>query len=169
MPKLVKILSIDGGGIRGIVPATVLAEIERRTRRPVAKLFDLVAGTSTGGILALGLAIPKKPKGKLYRADEFAGMYAREGPRIFYRALWHKLSGCNNLMNVKYSSTGIEQVFAEFFGESRMAHAATSWSPATKSSATFPSFQKFQRPQASRSRLSRATGCTSGLRRAYLF
>jgi patatin-like phospholipase/acyl hydrolase len=50
MPKLVKVLSNDGGGIRGIVPASVLAEIERRTKRPVAKLFDLVAGTSTGGI-----------------------------------------------------------------------------------------------------------------------
>jgi patatin-like phospholipase/acyl hydrolase len=126
MPKLVKVLSIDGGGIRGIVPATVLAEIERRTKRPVAKLFDLVAGTSTGGILALGLTISKDPDGPLYRADEFADMYAREGPRIFSRSLWHKVSGCNNLMNVKYSSAGIEQVLEEFFGESRLAHAATS-------------------------------------------
>jgi len=125
MPKLVKILSIDGGGIRGIVPSIVLAEIERRTERPVAKLFDLVAGTSTGGILALGLTIPKNPNGPLYRAGEFAGMYAREGPRIFSRSLWHKLWGCNNLMNAKYSSTGIERVFDEFFGESRLAHAAT--------------------------------------------
>ncbi len=124
-PKLVKILSLDGGGIRGIVPAMLLAEIERRTQRPVAKLFDLVAGTSTGGILALGLTIPKLPGGPLYRADEFAGMYAREGPRIFSRSLWHKVS-FNNLINVKYSSAGIEAVLEEFFGESRLAHAATS-------------------------------------------
>jgi patatin-like phospholipase/acyl hydrolase len=126
MRKLVKILSIDGGGIRGIVPAMLLAEIERRTQRQIAKLFDLVAGTSTGGILALALTIPKNPRGPLYRAAEFAGMYAREGPRIFSRSLWHKLSGCNNLMNAKYSSAGIERVLEEFFGDSRLAHAATS-------------------------------------------
>src|ERR1039458_3929071 len=55
----IKILSIDGGGIRGIIPALVLARIEQLTNRPIARLFDLVAGTSTGGILALGLTIPK--------------------------------------------------------------------------------------------------------------
>jgi len=126
MPKLVKILSIDGGGIRGIVPAMLLAEIERRTQRPIAKLFHLVAGTSTGGILALGLTIPKHPGSPLYRAAEFGGMYAREGPRIFSRSFWHKVTCCNNLINVKYSSAGIEQVLEEFFGESRLAHAATS-------------------------------------------
>src|SRR5215210_1589295 len=48
-----KVLSIDGGGIRGIIPATVLAEIERRTGKLTSEVFDLVAGTSTGGILAL--------------------------------------------------------------------------------------------------------------------
>jgi patatin-like phospholipase/acyl hydrolase len=126
MRKLVKVLSIDGGGIRGIVPAMLLAEIERRTQRPVCKLFDLVAGTSTGGILALGLTIPKELGGPLYRADEFAGMYASEGPRIFSRSLWHKVTGCNNLIKVKYSSAGIERVLEEFFGESRLSHAATS-------------------------------------------
>ena len=47
-----KILSIDGGGIRGIIPAVVLAELERITGAPVSSLFDLMAGTSTGGILA---------------------------------------------------------------------------------------------------------------------
>jgi uncharacterized protein len=60
-----KILSIDGGGIRGVIPAVVLAEIEHRTGRPIAQTFDLVAGTSTGGILALGLSRPGsngKPK-----------------------------------------------------------------------------------------------------------
>src|SRR5260370_10964232 len=125
MPKLVKILSIDGGGIRGIVPAMLLAEIERRTQQPIATLFDLVAGTSTGGILALGLTIPKDPRGPLYRADEFAGMYAREGPRIFSRSLWHKVTCCNNFINVKYSSAGVERVFQEFFSDSRLPHPPT--------------------------------------------
>ena len=51
-----KLLSIDGGGIRGIIPATILAEIEGRTNRAIASLFDLMAGTSTGGLIALAIA-----------------------------------------------------------------------------------------------------------------
>jgi patatin-like phospholipase/acyl hydrolase len=51
VPKVVKILAIDGGGIRGIIPAVILAEIEKRTQRPIYELFDLVAGTSTGGLV----------------------------------------------------------------------------------------------------------------------
>ena len=54
------ILSIDGGGIKGIVPAMILAEIEKITRQPICKLFNFISGTSTGGILTLGLTIPSK-------------------------------------------------------------------------------------------------------------
>ena len=58
-----KILSIDGGGIRGIIPAAYLAEIEKRTGKPICTLFDLIAGTSTGGILAAALTVPdSRPK-----------------------------------------------------------------------------------------------------------
>ena len=53
MERPFRILSIDGGGIRGIIPAMVLADVERRTGRPISSLFDLIAGTSAGGIIAL--------------------------------------------------------------------------------------------------------------------
>ena len=48
-----RVLAIDGGGIRGLIPALVLAELEDRSGRPVFELFDLMAGTSTGGILVV--------------------------------------------------------------------------------------------------------------------
>ncbi|MEH2366197.1 patatin-like phospholipase family protein [Nostoc sp.] len=54
-----KILTIDGGGIRGIIPTIILAKIERRKQKPIFSLFDLISGTSSGGILALGLTKPK--------------------------------------------------------------------------------------------------------------
>ena len=54
------VLSMDGGGIRGIIPALVLSHIERQTGRHASELFDLMVGTSTGGILALGLALQDK-------------------------------------------------------------------------------------------------------------
>jgi patatin-like phospholipase/acyl hydrolase len=52
-------LALDGGGIRGIVPALILAEIERKTGKPICKLFDVIAGTSTGGILGMALTKPR--------------------------------------------------------------------------------------------------------------
>src|SRR5690554_4752392 len=56
-PSMFRILSIDGGGIRGVIPAMVLTAIEEKAGRPIADLFDLIAGTSTGGIIAVGLAV----------------------------------------------------------------------------------------------------------------
>ncbi|MGD0297882.1 MAG: CBASS cGAMP-activated phospholipase [Bryobacteraceae bacterium] len=121
----VRILSIDGGGIRGIIPALVLARIEKLTNRPIARLFDLVAGTSTGGILALGLTIPKFPGHPLYTAQEFVRMFEREGPRIFSRSLVRALVTSDSLFWKKYSSHGIEQVLLEYFGDARLRDAVT--------------------------------------------
>ena len=122
---MLKILSIDGGGIRGIIPAIVLAEIEQHTGRPIAGLFDLIAGTSTGGILALGLGIPKNPAGPLHNARQLVEMYSREGARIFARPLSRAITACGNLWRSKYPAAGIEEVLFEFFGESRLRDAAT--------------------------------------------
>ena len=121
---MIKILSIDGGGIRGIVPAVVLAEIERRTGRPIADLFDLIAGTSAGGILALGLSIPKNPPGPLYTASQLLAMYERDSARIFSRSLFHKLAACGNLRRAKYTAAGIEDVLLDYFGDSRLSEAS---------------------------------------------
>jgi uncharacterized protein len=73
-----RILSLDGGGIRGVFPAAVLAELERRhvAGRSVAAHFDLVAGTSTGGILALGL-------GAGLTARELLDLYVKRGAEVF--------------------------------------------------------------------------------------
>lgn len=87
-----KILSIDGGGIRGIIPAMVLAEIEARAQKPAAELFDLIAGTSTGGILAAALASPDQNGNPRWAAAELVDLYRTEGPHIFRRSLWRIVS-----------------------------------------------------------------------------
>jgi patatin-like phospholipase/acyl hydrolase len=125
MTQPVKILAIDGGGIRGIIPATLLAHIECTTKRPIAQLFDLVAGTSTGGILALGLTIPRTVGEPLYSAQRFVEMYEDEGPKIFARSLWRRIVTCNNLTEEKYCAAGIEAVLQQYFGDSRLADATT--------------------------------------------
>jgi patatin-like phospholipase/acyl hydrolase len=122
---VIKILSIDGGGIRGIIPALVLAEPEKRTRRPIARLFDLIAGTSTGGILALGLSIPKTTPGPLYAASQLFEMFEREGAHIFSSRFLHWAAALGNLRRAKYPAAGIEGVLLEYFGDSRLSDAAT--------------------------------------------
>lgn len=129
---MIRILAIDGGGMRGIIPAMLLAEIEKRMARPAALLFDLIAGTSTGGILALGLTIPKKAPGSpsmpgmpLRSAWELVEMYERDGSRIFSRSLWHRVRSFDNLHHPKYSTSGLEDVLEQYFGEARLRDAAT--------------------------------------------
>ena len=74
-----RVLSIDGGGIRGLIPAIICERIEHWAKEPIHKLFDLVAGTSTGGIIAMGLACP--PHGK--PASEMTDLYRNGGKSIF--------------------------------------------------------------------------------------
>jgi patatin-like phospholipase/acyl hydrolase len=124
--KRVRILSIDGGGIRGILPAMLLAWLERKTGQPVSQLFDLVAGTSTGGILALGLVRPNADGKPAYSAEEMAALYEREGDNIFSRTLWHKLASLGSLGDQKYPSQGVEEVLHRYFGETKLSESLSS-------------------------------------------
>ncbi len=123
--KTVRVLSIDGGGIRGIVPALVLSRIESDTGKSVAELFDLIAGTSTGGILALALAKPGPDGRPAFLARELVGLYEEEGERIFHRDVWHRMRALGNLAEEKYPANGIEAVLDHYFGNARLKDAAT--------------------------------------------
>ena len=74
-----RILSIDGGGIKGTQPAAFLAGLEEDLDEPIGRYFDLIAGTSTGGILAIGLALGIPAKTLLE-------LYENRGPTIFGQA-----------------------------------------------------------------------------------
>ncbi|MET0622003.1 MAG: patatin-like phospholipase family protein [Pyrinomonadaceae bacterium] len=123
-----RILSIDGGGVRGIIPALVLAEIERRTGKRVCELFDLIAGTSTGGILALGLTKPKTDGARVpqYAAKDLVKLYEEQGSRIFSSSLLHSIFALGNVLDNKYPSGPIEDVLAEYFGDTMLSQALTS-------------------------------------------
>ncbi|HUQ92918.1 MAG TPA: CBASS cGAMP-activated phospholipase [Bryobacteraceae bacterium] len=112
-----KILSIDGGGIRGIIPAIILAKIEKLTGKATARIFDLVAGTSTGGILALGLCKPDPLGQPQYSAEDLVSLYEAHGQTIFDKPSWRRLFG------QKYSASGIDKVLDQFFGETRLRSA----------------------------------------------
>ncbi|WP_353929448.1 patatin-like phospholipase family protein [Okeanomitos corallinicola TIOX110] len=120
-----KILAIDGGGIRGIIPAMLLAEIEKRTQKPIFSLFDLISGTSSGGILALGLTKPKSISGDHlslaeYSAEDLVHLFVEYGVEIFYEPLFEKLLGPleDIFFQPKYASTSREDILKQYFGKS---------------------------------------------------
>jgi predicted acylesterase/phospholipase RssA len=121
MPRVWRILSIDGGGIRGLIPATILAAIEERTGKPIHMLFDLIAGTSTGAILTLGLTKPDASGKVEHKARDLRGFYERDAPDIFKSpASWWE-----NLLTPKYKSFRIRRTMQANFGEFRLKDALT--------------------------------------------
>lgn len=107
------ILSVDGGGIRGIIPAIILAEIEKRTGKRVCEIFDLIAGTSTGGIVVAGLCKKGKPQ---YSANDLFDLYQEYGPYIF-KSSFIRRSILSWLRDAQYSHNNIEFVLDKYFGE----------------------------------------------------
>jgi uncharacterized protein len=116
----VKALAIDGGGIRGLIPALVLAEIERRTGRRMATMLDLIAGTSTGAIIACALAHPDpKP------AEEIADIYVTDGPKIFDRSLLKVITSADGYLDERYDDKGLMASLRSHLDGARLAEATT--------------------------------------------
>lgn len=122
MAGTLRILSIDGGGIRGLIPAMVLAEIERRSNRRIANLFHLIAGTSTGGMIALGLARPQGD-GQPMPAADVTRIFRQEGPDVFSRTVWKEVSSLGGITEHKYDSQALERYLAKSLGETRLSEA----------------------------------------------
>lgn len=121
-----RVLAIDGGGIRGLIPALLLKDIENRTGKPISSLFDLIVGTSTGAILALGLTRPdgnnlEKPA---FSAADMVEIYVNEGKDIFpyHFDVFREL---RRFYGPKYDPHGIETVLKGKFGDVKFADALT--------------------------------------------
>jgi patatin-like phospholipase/acyl hydrolase len=128
--KSIKVLSLDGGGIRGIIPAVVLAAIEERMGEPASDVFDLIAGTSTGGIIALGVSVPEdgqgdEPRAPRWSAQQLIGMYESEGPKIFHRSLVRTIETVDGLLVEKYSASGLEAALERYMGDAQLSQALT--------------------------------------------
>lgn len=120
------IVSIDGGGIRGLIPGELLNLIEEQTGVKTAELFHCLAGTSTGGILALGLTKPdpKNPTKPQYTAKEVRDVYLLRGGEIFARSLEWGLSTLGGLVGPKYNvETGLRPVLEEKFQKTSLQAA----------------------------------------------
>jgi patatin-like phospholipase/acyl hydrolase len=108
-----RILSIDGGGIKGAFPAAFLAALEKQISEPIHRYFDLIAGTSTGGIIALGLGFG-------LTATELMNFYVERGPQIFpvsRRRFWR----CGyDLFLPRYNPKELNAALTDIFGETKL-------------------------------------------------
>jgi patatin-like phospholipase/acyl hydrolase len=117
MGKKIKILSIDGGGVRGIIPARVMQAIEEKAGKPLSELFDYFVGTSTGGLLALGVATPDKNGKPKYTAAEGVQFFFQYGHEIFPQHWWNNF---RQIYTYKYKSAPFEAILREWFGNMTM-------------------------------------------------
>jgi len=127
--KKIRILSLDGGGIRGILPGIVLTQIEKKlqkkTKDPNIKLsdmFDFMAGTSTGGILALAYLTPNEENRPKLTAQEAVNIYLDRGDEIFDVSNWQKIKSVNGLADEKYNASKLEEALEDTFGELKLSN-----------------------------------------------
>lgn len=123
--RTIRVLSIDGGGIRGIVPALILQRLEeelekRGQTKPLARLFHLIAGTSTGGILALSLATPDEQGRAKYKAADLVNLYRNEGKLIFPNDGVNKLRTLSQAFREKYKPQVLEKVAKDYLGDTKL-------------------------------------------------
>lgn len=104
-----KILSIDGGGTRGLIPAKILDCIEQEYRDYIPSWFNLMAGTSTGGIICLGL-------GCGISAGRLVQLYQQEAKKIFQENFFDRLSGLDEHMQADYQHKNFKKILKSIFG-----------------------------------------------------
>ena len=142
---IIRVLSIDGGGLRGVIPLRILMELERLTGRGAATLFDVVAGTSTGGVVALALCRPDADGKPAMSAARILEIYCEWAPKIFVKP---KLRSALPLLrqkssraavrqrvgalvtpkrygNARYSAEGIGSLYRDCLGDARLVDALT--------------------------------------------
>ena len=138
-PPLRRILCIDGGGILGTFPAAFLAELEDDLDAPIGRYFDLIAGTSTGGILAIGLALGLSAK-------ELRELYVERGPVIFGQAngnalvrwLMRRITGTRQFVCPKHDAGVLRRELEAVLHDRRIGDAHTrllipAWDPEHRS------------------------------------
>ena len=122
----IRILAIDGGGVRGLVPAIILADLEQRTHRPVSAEFDLIVGTSTGSILALGLTRPSDgdARSPALTANDLVELYRNQAARIFPYS-FGSLRYLRRIFRPKFDPREVEALYMHYFEDVRLQESLT--------------------------------------------
>jgi uncharacterized protein len=115
--RRVQILSIDGGGVKGLIPLRIIMEIVKRTQFPIHELFDGFAGTSAGSLLLNALLIPGDKQGAKYTPEDLWDLVDLEFPLIFKRSYWKQIKSGFGIFQPLYSSRTLEKSIKKIMGE----------------------------------------------------
>ncbi|XP_078444477.1 patatin-like protein 2 [Wolffia australiana] len=130
----ITVLSIDGGGIRGLIPAVILSFLEAELQKldgedaRLADYFDVIAGTSTGGLITAMLTAPDEDNRPLFSAKEIRDFYLEHCPKIFpqSRGIWGRIINIfRAFMGPRYSGKYLHQIIREKLGNTRLRQAIT--------------------------------------------
>lgn len=112
-----KVLCLSGGGVKGIAELVVLAKIEEITQQPISKLFNIISGTSVGGLIAALLTIPKEEGSTepRYSAKEALELFENTAPEIFPQS-WFNWG----IIKHKYSQEPLKKMLEKHLGDNRL-------------------------------------------------
>ena len=125
------ILALDGGGIRGIIPAMILVALEEKLQKKtmdpnarIASYFDFIAGTSSGGILTSILLYPEEgnPAHPKFSARDALNLFVNHGTEIFHTSKWRRFLGGFGLVSELYSSVALSNILDKYFQNARLSH-----------------------------------------------
>ena len=126
--KRLKVLSIDGGGIRGIIPAVVLMELEKKIQIKTGNLsarlsdyFDLIVGSSVGGLITSLLLLPDKDNKPVYSANDILDLFLSHGKDIFKWDPAQSFKSFFTLCDEQYPDKYINSILNEYLGSSRLS------------------------------------------------
>ncbi|XP_055834377.1 patatin-like protein 2 isoform X1 [Solanum dulcamara] len=132
---LITVLSIDGGGIRGIIPATILSFLESQLQEldgkdaRLADYFDIIAGTSTGGLVTAMLTTPDENNRPLYAAKDITPFYLEHCPKIFPQKKCGLFAPIGNIVQTligpKYDGKYLHEVIKEKLKDTRLSNTIT--------------------------------------------
>jgi predicted acylesterase/phospholipase RssA len=103
-PRTIRILSLDGGGIRGLIALEVLRYLEEKSGKPIAELFDVIGGTSTGAIIGTQLVLADDQGKPRYKASDIIKIYDDQVARVFRRPWYHQLLTLDGLLGPRYAN-----------------------------------------------------------------
>ncbi len=103
-PRFIRILSLDGGGIRGLISLEVLKYLEERSGKPIAELFDVIGGTSTGAIIGTQIVLADDQGHPKHKAGEIIELYDDQVARVFRAPLYHQILTLGGLLGPRYAN-----------------------------------------------------------------
>ena len=118
-------LSIDGGGMRGLIPALLLYQLEQVTSKKIMHLFDYIGGTSIGGVLTLGYAASEDGRQPLYSGETFLNLFKKDGNQIFPRAGYLRGTVKNIFWSSRYSIETLDTLLNKYFKKLNLSDTGT--------------------------------------------